>query len=265
MQVIGICRFSYPALGGFQIEHDSPEKRAAFLYSAQRLDERFHLFETLCLPGLVAQTDPDFTFLVLIGTDFPAPYRDRLRAALSGFPQARLVARPPGNHRQVCAEVINSHRTMNQPCLQFRHDDDDAVAVDFVARLRAAALDAPGLIARERYVGIDFNRGFIAEARDGQLLVQDTVTPFWGVALGMAVQAQERLTLMNFARHKLMRFMPTLSYSDSPMYVRSHNQYNDSRMGRTDTSPPLPPVTPQFADQLRRRFALDPDQVARRR
>lgn len=265
MQVIGICRFSYPALGGFQVEHNSIAQRAAFLYSAPRMEARFHLFETLCLPGLKAQTDPDFTLLVLIGEDLPPPYRDRLQAALSGFPQAVVVPRPPKNHRQVCAEVINSHRDMDQPCLQFRHDDDDAVAVDFVARLRTAASDAPVLIARERYVGIDFNRGYIAEARDGHLFAQDTVTPFWGVALGMAVRAQERLTLMNFAHHKLMRFMPTLSYSDSAMYVRSHSQHNDSRMGRADTGPPLPPLTPEIADQLRRRFAIDPDQVARRR
>ena len=40
MQVIGLCRFSYPAIGGFQVEHDSIEERIAFLYAEKRLPAR---------------------------------------------------------------------------------------------------------------------------------------------------------------------------------------------------------------------------------
>ena len=52
MQTIGICRFSYPAQGGFQIEHSSIKERCEFLYHPARMDERFRFFETICLPGL---------------------------------------------------------------------------------------------------------------------------------------------------------------------------------------------------------------------
>ena len=71
MQAIGICRFSYPALGGFQVEHGSAEDRAAYLYAPARLDERFALFETVALPCLRAQTDQNFEVVVVIGEDFP--------------------------------------------------------------------------------------------------------------------------------------------------------------------------------------------------
>ena len=37
MQVIGLCRFSYPAIGGFQIEHETLENRIGFLYAEDRL------------------------------------------------------------------------------------------------------------------------------------------------------------------------------------------------------------------------------------
>ena len=50
MQVIGLCRFSYPGIGGFQIEHDSLEDRIAFLYAPERLEERFRFFECFTLP-----------------------------------------------------------------------------------------------------------------------------------------------------------------------------------------------------------------------
>jgi len=32
MQVIGHCRFSYPAFGDFELEHETIEQREAFLY-----------------------------------------------------------------------------------------------------------------------------------------------------------------------------------------------------------------------------------------
>jgi hypothetical protein len=41
MEVIGLCRFSYPAIGGFQVEHETLEERIAFLYADKRLEERF--------------------------------------------------------------------------------------------------------------------------------------------------------------------------------------------------------------------------------
>ncbi|MCP3879258.1 MAG: hypothetical protein GY701_12850, partial [Sulfitobacter sp.] len=50
MQVLGLCRFSYPALGGFQVGHDSTADRIAYLYDPARLEERFRLFETVALP-----------------------------------------------------------------------------------------------------------------------------------------------------------------------------------------------------------------------
>lgn len=60
------------------------------------LEERFRHFEAICLPGLKAQSDPEFTFLVLVGTSLPAEARARLEALLADFPQARIVARRRG-------------------------------------------------------------------------------------------------------------------------------------------------------------------------
>ena len=97
MQVTGLCRFSYPAEGGFQVEHGSAEARMAYLYAPARMEARLRQFETICLPGLRAQTDPDFTLLVLIGDTLPARYRNRLSRAArrhSAGPCHRAPARP---------------------------------------------------------------------------------------------------------------------------------------------------------------------------
>ena len=93
MQVIGICRFSYPALGGFKIEHASTKDRFAFLYHPTRMSERFRFFETICLPRLKSQTDPDFISLIVIADSLPEPHKRRLTRLLETVPQAVLVSR----------------------------------------------------------------------------------------------------------------------------------------------------------------------------
>ena len=81
MQVIGFCRFSYPAEGGFQVEHGSIRDRMAYLYAPARMEERLRHFECICLPGLKGQTDPDFTLVVMTGPDLPEPWLSLLREA----------------------------------------------------------------------------------------------------------------------------------------------------------------------------------------
>lgn len=261
MQVIGLCRFSWPAEGGFQVEHDDLATREAYLYAPARMEERFAHFEAICLPGLMAQTDPDFVFLVLVGTSLPPAYRARLEALLAGFPQARIVARPSGPHRAVCQSVLNDVRDMAEPCLQFRHDDDDAVAVDFVATLRQAAEDVLPLLARHRLVGFDWNRGYVARPDAQGLCAEECVTPFWGVAQAMAVQAGVRQCIMNFGHNKILRFMPTLSFTDRAMYVRGHNEHNDSRQKGHVKPVSLPRLDAATETLLHERFAIDADRV----
>ena len=262
MQVIGLCRFSYPAEGGFQVEHDDTAARAAYLYAPKRLDERFRHFETICLPGLAAQTDPDFTFVVLVGEDLPDAARARLDALLSGLPQARVVARAPGPHRKVCQEVLNAARDdIRAPCLQFRHDDDDAVAVDFVETLRRTARDAAPIVDAHRLVGLDWGRGFVARPDACGLAAEEVVHPYWGVAQAVAVRAGVRQSIMNFGHQKLNRFMPTLTFCDRPMYVRGHNDNNDSRQAKHVAPVALPRLDAAGEALFAERFAIDADRV----
>ena len=100
MQVIGLCRFSYPAIGGFQVEHNSIEERIAFLYAEARLDERFRLFETVALPCLREQTDQDFDLIIVIGDSLLGASRNP--AARSGgrhpadqYPEASAASAAP--------------------------------------------------------------------------------------------------------------------------------------------------------------------------
>ncbi|WP_281967586.1 putative rhamnosyl transferase [Roseovarius nanhaiticus] len=262
MQVIGLCRFSYPALGGFQIEHETPEARAAFLYDPVRMDERFATFQTMTLPALRAQTDPDFTLAIVIGDAMPAPLVERLLDLVQDMPQAVVLPRAPGRHRQVMSEVINHVREdSGLPSLQFRMDDDDAVGVTFVRRLREAASGIAPMLARHRYVGIDFNQGHIARISPKGIHAKPTVETLWTPGLGMAVAPGASRGIMNFSHAKLGRVMPVLTLPGEDLMLRGHNGFNDSRQKDGVKPVRLPLLDAAGEDHFRRAYNIDADAV----
>ena len=262
MQVIGLCRFSYPAIGGFQVQHDDLNARIAYLYAPERIEERFRTFEAFTLPPLKAQTDPNFVFLIVIGESLPPEYQERLQGLVADLPQTVIQSHPPGQHRQVMQSAINSVRSFNNdPCLQFRMDDDDAVAVDYVARLRAAAQDLRRLSRQHKQIAIDFNQGYIARPGPAGIAATPTKAPLTTAALAMVVQPKHQLTIMNFSHAKLAQHMPTVTFTGEDMLVRGHNDFNDSRQKDGVKPVKLAPLTAEEEAQFRRRFSIDADAV----
>lgn len=263
MQIIGLCRFSYPAYGGFQVEHDTIEQRIAFLYDEHRLQERFHLMEAVALPCLRAQTDQEFELIVVIGDSLPKHHVEHLHDLCADIPQIRIHAEPPRRQRQVMKEILNAaRRDPLQPCLQFRHDDDDAVSVDFIERLRQTVTDCRGLMDRNRSVAIDFNRGFIAEVGAQGIAASGAVRPYNVAALGMHIRGGCTQTIMNFAHQKLNQFMPTVTLTDTPMWLRTHNRHNDSRQSGAGVVE-VSPLSPQQEAEFAARFAIEADHIRR--
>ncbi|MGJ8629179.1 MAG: putative rhamnosyl transferase [Sulfitobacter sp.] len=261
MQAIGLCRFSYPAFGGFQVEHETIEDRIAYLYQDDRLEERFQLFETVALPCLKAQTDPEFNLIIVIGDQFPSHHEKRLEALIADVPQALIHIEPPRNQREAMKEILNEARlNPSEPCLQFRYDDDDAVSVNFIKMLRKATVDCAPLLKQHRSVAFDWNVGYVAEFGATGISAVETFRPFYTAALGMYVKGKCPLTIMNFAHDKVPRFMPAVSFSNQPMWVRSHNSSNDSRQNQAKPAK-VEPLDAKAEQMFRDHFAIDADHV----
>lgn len=264
MQAIGICRFSYLGEGGFQVEHGSLQERMAYLYDPRRMAERMATFETMMLPPLRAQTDDDFTLLIVTGESLPDIWRDRLEAAVADMPQAVIRACPPGPHRKVMQQAINDLRRFDDtPCLQFRMDDDDAVACTYIERLRDVARDIGAMAAKHRHVAIDFNRGYIVRPSVSGLEAAPTQAPYTTAALALMFQPDLRLSVMNFAHAKVAQKMPTVTFPDEDMLIRGHNDFNDSRQKPGVRQPRLEPLDAAGKTRFKRSFNIDPDAVAR--
>jgi hypothetical protein len=258
MQVIGLCRFSYLGTGGFQITHDDLKTRAQYLFEKQRMDLRFRFFENICLPGIRAQTDPDFTLVVVVSEEMPAVYMERLQAAVADIPQIVIEARPPGRHRAVMHTVIeDQHQDRSAPCLQFRLDDDDGMSVHFVEQLRALASKMLPMLDRYKMMAIDFNRGYVIAPTETDLMVAPVQQPFWANALALLKRGNARLSIHSFAHRKLWQHVPALSLPDAEMMLRGLHYNNDSRRVLAGQDFGLAPITDAQAERLELVYNID--------
>lgn len=255
VQVLGLCRFSLLGEGGFQVTHAGIAERRAFLYDPQRLGRRFVWFEHVVLPCLRAQTDPDFRLVVLTGEDFPEPFRSRLAALAGTVPQIVLDFRPPGPHRDLCRQALQARIDPAADVVaQFRLDDDDAVAVDYVERLRrdfASGLEP--IYGRLGRLSLDYASGLVLDS-DGPS-AHRVIARDWTPALTLFLPPGSARAVLDYPHHKLLHHMPGVSLQDNVMFVRGKHEGNDSHGWAGRLAPALAPG--EAADILRRRFGID--------
>lgn len=258
VQVLGICRFSLLVEGGFQVTHETLEDRRRMLYDPDRLARRFLWFEQVCLPGLAAQTDPDFTLVLLTGEDFPKPWLDRLRDLIAGTPQIVLVQAPPGHHREVCRAAIQARIEPKASAVaQFRQDDDDAVAVDFVERVRAEFIETlVPIYARHAPLALDYCRGFLLSTRGDQVEVMPQMAHNLVAALVLFMRARHGRTVLEYPHQKITNVMAGVSLPDVPMFVRGKHETNDGR-GPLREGTDWPVEQGAIPELLAERFRID--------
>lgn len=129
------------------------------------LDRRFGLFEQFCLPSIAGQKNRNFHWLIYFDKDTPAEFRERIerdRQIYNFTP--RFVAL---FDKTLIAEDVRALGTPGEDLIvTTRLDNDDAVSDDFVARVQAAAQDAPAQTVLNFTHGIAMRRGRLYSASD---------------------------------------------------------------------------------------------------
>lgn len=229
-RIVGLVRFSYRALSGFDKAPGDQAALAARLYDPARLERRFRLFEALTLPSLLAQEDAGFEIILLTGEDLPAAARERLEAAAGRLPRARVVALPPMKHYPATQAAFDQLEPAGGGLLtSFRLDDDDAIDRRFIARLRRwcdglAAIRAPG-----RPLVVGFNRGFFLDISAGGNRVYDvTERQPLGIGLAMVAQAEGRENIFRRNHRLLPQFYTSFTEAETPAFIRTVHEDNDS-------------------------------------
>lgn len=258
VQIQGLCRFSFPCTGGFKKYHDSLEERRAALYAPKRLDERTLWFEHIFLPPLRAQTDKDFTLHLLMGEDFPEPWRSRVGAAIKDVPQVQAHWREPGDHRAICRDVMWGGRDINRAVVaEFRLDDDDAVAIDYVQQLRRSWGKVARLANFQGRVALDHGKGIVLEAQgDGRVKSHVLNTHCWSAGLAIYMKPDDEAIVMDFPHHKIWARAPFVNLTDSVMFIRGDHAHNDAKTP-FGAGQPIPTKPEEIAPLIERRFAID--------
>lgn len=260
-RVIGVLRFSYPAMAGFGASDMPAPELEAHLYDEARLERRFAYLETLTLPSLAAQTDGDFTCVIVAGQSLPDHHKARLRDLCAEHPFLHVefldrlhgFAAAKRAFRRAAGEGA-SHVT------GFRIDDDDAVATDYVARTRDLADRALAAGLAERPLVVAFARGLYWNLRV-------PAAPFWevretrplGLACAMITAADIPTCIYRYNHRRLPAFVPTLMEPDGLAFIRTLHGHNDSRSGVPPGATAVP--QPEARRLLATRFGLDADRA----
>lgn len=143
---IGVCRFSFCGKGDWQSARDAEtdaeiaelrKERARTLYTRDRMELRFYLFENFLLPSLKAQIDRNFLCIILTSDLMPATYLKRLQDLCAGDPTLEvLVSDASTVHDALWPRISALNELAGRPLVNFRIDDDDCLSRDYVQELR---------------------------------------------------------------------------------------------------------------------------------
>jgi len=259
-QIIGLIRFSYPATEGFAVSGMDEDALLAMLYDPARLASRFAYLETITLPSLAAQTDGDFTCVILAGDSLPADHKQRLRALRDRFPFVRpIFMERMGPLPSAKRSFRRAVRDGTTHVTGFRLDDDDALAVDYIAKTRDRAdrLIAGGFA--DNPLAIAFTRGLYWDLNDRTAPFREfreTYAP--SLACAMVTSPDMDTCIYRYNHRRLASFVPTwLEPGGAAMFIRTLHDTNDSERSIPPHSKPMD--TDRGRKLLVERFGLDPD------
>ena len=152
--IIGLCRFSFVGRGDWtayrdpSVDHNSVNLReeiAEKLYESNRMEKRFFVFENLLLPSLDSQSDGEFHLLILTSKTMPLEYRGRLSDICESRKYITLIFSDATDVNAGFIEEIEKIQSNSKMRpVQFRIDDDDGLASDYIERLRRATVAMAG-------------------------------------------------------------------------------------------------------------------------
>ncbi len=138
---------------------------------------------------------------------------------------------------------------------QFRLDDDDAVAVNFVERLRADVGRQLPQFQRDRLMAIDYARGIVLRNTASLLQAEPVITRYWTPALAVITPPDTEKFILDFQHHILWRDMTSVVFQDEIMFVRGAHDSNDSAIPPGEPAFDLPAA--QVSATLRDRFNIN--------
>lgn len=259
-KVVGVLRFSVLTTDFNTVKFNTPDALAEHIFSEDRMSLRFRIFEHLCLPSLIRQTDEDFECVVLVAEAMPAIHLERMLDLLEPIPNIHCLPVGTKKHYPLIKRGYKSipvdectHRIM------FRLDDDDAVDINFVKRTKYLANGLLDLQGPDTPFVIAYNRGFYVRCNeDGENEVFDACERA-PLSTGTTLVAPVGYTRnpYRYNHRALAQHHNTFSDISVPGFIRTIHGDNLSgtpQMGLTRKMPPE-----ETEKKIREHFGVDID------
>jgi hypothetical protein len=131
-----ITRFSYRNPGVPNRAAGADWMRDLDPLDPENLDFRFALFELVCLPGVLAQSEQAFDWVLIVDPELPASCRAQLDALLQGRSRTHVHEVRSGEDLRRLGWLEPYVSGSPDALLTTLLDDDDAIPVDFVRCLQ---------------------------------------------------------------------------------------------------------------------------------
>lgn len=220
MQIIGHCRFSWLGLSDTGRELQAMENPAKVLWDPRRMAVRFHLFETLFLPSILAQTNRDFQLVLTTSKAMPQMYYDRLAQLIGGLPMFQINATDTGDIGSALKGIVKqSIETAINP-VHFRVDDDDGLCATYIQRLR-------DLCAAHRFsegTAISFPTGIVG-VYDGQRMRHaPSFKPYIAIGLAFVLGPNYWSNPFQVQHRRIGDYMP--NFMDPSFYAYHYTRHS---------------------------------------
>lgn len=233
-------RYSYFGESGWRSDASNDKE---LLFDRRRLDHRFNLLQKYAVRSLIDQEDQDFYFAMLTSADLPADHLAKVSDFVGDTfgDRGAVLARHEG---PVLRHFIRHNRSQFPPgstMMQIVLDDDDALSVDFMGRLKSESEAFRTRIPADlRRFFVSFSKGVSVVYERGQAVpkLYRRDVPYTNLGLTLVSQIEDRVNPYAVAHKKIARRFPTLVYNDlKAYYLRVVHGANDSRAQFDETQP----------------------------
>ncbi len=228
IQILGVCRFSMLGRGDWKAYKGKSddelaaiyEQKADELFEVSRMEHRLATFEHLTLASMQAQSDQNFSFLVVSSDRMPIEYRRRLEKMCEGRKQIVLRFVAPMHISEAIRQYAAEVEIDLADIVQFRLDDDDCVSRDYIRRLRRHAAG----MWRNSNFAVSFPSIFYCVTDGPTGGIYNWYSPFFSA--GAAVRHSSR-TVFDFGHYKIPQHLVAVTDPHFPCIV-THAGDNDT-------------------------------------
>jgi hypothetical protein len=188
------------------------------------LDDRLRLFETYCLPSVIAQSDQNFTWYLYFDDSTPQKYLDRVAAAIAARDNIFIKRCALWEGSTLVGDLVAGLDERTRWVITTRLDNDDGLQRDFVSMLHAAA--------EEKTEFLNFPRGIIWYSGKCYLYRHPS-----NAFLSMVEPAQSPRTVWVVPHENAAQFAPVRQLPQTPAFlqvIHGKNVSNKPRGTRID-------------------------------